>query len=178
MTYKPINEAALAQVVAALAQNKCFEGDASPFQPAFQAQLQAFKREGVIPFHVLGVAHIVEELTDLIVADGAPLHVLAHTEQVKDLYLNYAVYEETMNAIVEEVNGGVCSYDHTQRILEAYERTLRAPIHEVGTLFASPIPIWLDACTGIFEARTQMDATRFQTAKASLLAAGLKRNTN
>lgn len=63
-----------------------------------------------------------------------------------DLYLRYEFYEELINKIVEKLEGGICSYDKTSHVLDAYERYLRKDEKSQDSVCKVVYDTWINYC--------------------------------
>ena len=175
MEEKQVHTQNLEMVIDALASESIFAGQPTLFSETYRQELTAIRssENGMLPldaYNLLVAERVKEELLADIFKANACVQSEAY-EELSDLYLNKEVYEETINRFVEEINGGVMSYDYTSHVLDAYDHALRADKIPNGTVLGVDLLAWLRLCTGIHQARHTMDNQLYQAQRTIIAQA-------
>lgn len=95
-----------------------------------------------------------------------------HQDYLIDLYMNNDLYEESVNRIVEELEGGMFSYDKTYHILDAYEKELRSGISMLESYCGVPLSYWVNYCISLVGLTKYGAAEAFIDARSKVLETG------
>lgn len=66
-----------------------------------------------------------------------------------DLYLRHEFYEHLVNKVVEELEGGICSYDKASYVLDSYENYLRKDKISQNRVCKVTNDTWINYCISL-----------------------------
>lgn len=95
-------------------------------------------------------------------------------DYLTELYLHHDMYEESVNKIVEQLEGGLFSYDKTYHVLNAYEKELRSGKSETESYCKVPLKQWVSYCKSLANLSKYGEAEAFIDARDAVIKIGLE----